>query len=437
MSTMVGAGVESVRAAFNWAAAQPTEAGPYDFSQTDMIVGDAARDGLTVLPVVLYTPSWDARPNPSGTIAIPQDDAPYAAYLTALVKRYGPNGTYWADNPALPKRPIREWQIWNEPNFTYYWPTRPFAPSYVALVKAADAAIKRADPGAEVVLAGMPNDAWNYLQKIYDVPHAGRYFDVVAVHPYTVIPSNVILFLQKMRAVMKRNGDARKPIVVTEMGWNSSIGHKPSDDFCCQSTAARQAAKVKAVLPLLAQNRAALKLQAFYYYTWASHGTNGGPSANWAGHLPDHRLHARPQARVRHVQARRARDRALPADRQAGRPVRGSVRLSRRHAAQAVPVAARILDAVSPPTGPSQPSRRAAGPPAAASDRPPERRPSQGYRAQSRPDTRPPIRRPASRSAPNLGRARAYRPKRRAAAHGMPGRLITPPAAQPRRQWMP
>jgi len=283
MSTMVGAGVESVRVAFNWASAQPTEDGPYDFSQTDMIVGDAARVGLTVLPVVIYTPGWDARPNPPGTIAIPQDDAPYAAYLTALVTRYGPNGTYWADNPTLPKRPIREWQIWNEPNFTFYWPTRPFAPSYVALVKAAHTAIKRADPGAQVVLAGMPNDAWDYLQKIYNVPHAAQYFDVVAVHPYTVIPSNVILFLQKMRAVMQRNGDARKPIVITEMGWNSSVGHKPSDDFCCQSTAARQAAKVKAVLPLLAQNRAALKLQAFYYYTWASHGTNGGPSDNWAG----------------------------------------------------------------------------------------------------------------------------------------------------------
>jgi hypothetical protein len=282
MSTMVGAGVESIRVAFDWATADPIEDGPFDFSQTDLIVGDAARDGLTVLPDVLYTPSWDARPNPSG-LAIPQDDAPYAAYLTALVKRYGPNGTYWADNPTLPKRPIREWQIWNEPNFTFYWPTRPFAPSYVALVKAAHAAIKQADPGAQVVLAGMPNDAWNYLQKIYNVPHAAQYFDVVAVHPYTVIPSNVILFLQKMRAVMQRNGDARKPLVITEMGWNSSIGHKPADDFCCQSTAARQAAKVKAVLPLLAQNRAALKLQAFYYYTWASHGTNGGPSAGWAG----------------------------------------------------------------------------------------------------------------------------------------------------------
>jgi hypothetical protein len=160
---------------------------------------------------------------------------------------------------------------------------RPFAPSYMALVKAAHTAIKQADPGAKVMLAGMPNDAWDYLQKIYDVPHAGRYFDVVAAHPYTVMPTNVILFLQKMRTVMKRNGDARKPIVITEMGWNSSVGHKPSDNFCCQSTAARQATKVAAVLPLLAQNRAALKLQAFYYYTWASQGTDGGPSASWAG----------------------------------------------------------------------------------------------------------------------------------------------------------
>jgi hypothetical protein len=283
MSTMVGTGVESVRVAFSWAMAQPTEGGPFDFSQTDTIVSDAARDGLTVLPVVIYTPSWDARPNPSGTIAIPRDDAPYAAYLSALVKRYGPSGTYWADHPTLPKRPIREWQIWNEPNFTFYWPTRPFAPSYVALVKAAHTAIKQVDPGAKVVLAGMPNDAWDYLQKIYNVPHAGRYFEVVAAHPYTVIPSNVILFLQKMRAVMQRNGDARTPIVITEMGWNSSIGHKPADNFCCQSTAARQAAKVKAVLPLLGQNRAALKLQGFYYNTWASQGTNGGPSADWAG----------------------------------------------------------------------------------------------------------------------------------------------------------
>jgi arabinogalactan endo-1,4-beta-galactosidase len=284
MTTMVSTGVESVRAAFNWAAAQPTAGGAYDFAQSDAIVTAAAQRGLTVLPVVMYTPNWDARSdNPAGTIQIPRDTAPYAAYVSALVKRYGPKGTFWSANPSLPKRAIRMWQIWNEPNFTYYWPTRPFAPSYVALLKAAHTAVHRADPGAKVVLAGMPNDAWKYLAQIYKVKGAGKAFDIASVHPYTVKPPNVILFLQKMRQVMSRNGNGGKPLIVTEMGWNNSIGHRPSDTDCCQSTTARQAQKIKQILPLLAKDRKALKLQAFYYYTWASQGVVGGPSDTWAG----------------------------------------------------------------------------------------------------------------------------------------------------------
>jgi hypothetical protein len=296
MSTMVSTGVESVRVAFNWAAAQPTAGGPYDFSQTDTIVADAARDGITVLPTVMYTPSWDASPNPPGTLAIPRRDGPYAAYLTALIRRYGPHGTFWSAHRSLPKRPIREWQIWNEPNFTYYWPTQPFARTYVALLKASHTAVHRADPGAKVVLAGMPNEAWQYLQQIYNVPGAGRAFDVVAAHPYTTRPIDVIVFMQKLRKVMKRNHNAGKPLVVTEMGWNNAIGHHPPDSDCCQSTTARQAAKVKTILPMLVQYRASLKLQAFYYYTWASHGTNGGSSENWAGIFQIHgsRLTAKP-----------------------------------------------------------------------------------------------------------------------------------------------
>jgi hypothetical protein len=133
------------------------------------------------------------------------------------------------------------------------------------------------------VLAGMPNEAWKYLSQIYGVKGAAGAFDVASVHPYTVKPANVILFLQKMRQVMARHRNAGKPLIVTEMGWNNSIGHRPTDTDCCQSTTARQAQKVKQILPQLAKDRKALKLQAFYYYTWASHGIVHGPSDNWAG----------------------------------------------------------------------------------------------------------------------------------------------------------
>ena len=62
-----------------------------------------------------------------------------------------------------PRNPIRSWQIWNEPNLTRYWNVAPWAPSYVALLKRADKALKAADPGSKTVLAGLPNESWKAL----------------------------------------------------------------------------------------------------------------------------------------------------------------------------------------------------------------------------------------------------------------------------------
>jgi hypothetical protein len=280
---MVSSGVESLRAAFDWAAAQPEPDGPIDFAQTDEIVGLAAQRGMTVLPVVLYAPGWDAVPHPDGALPIPASDAPYASYMRALVLRYGPRGSYWAQHPGTPRLPIRMWQIWNEPNFTAMWLIQPFAPSYMSLVAAAHAAIKQADPSAKVVLAGMPNDEWDYLKQIYAVKGARKDFDVVAAHPYTGTPANVIKFLQLVRAVMRGHGDAGKPLLVTETGWNSAVGRKPSDKFCCQTTVRGQVSDVKALLPLLGADRRKLDLLGFYYYTWVTQAYTGAPSFNFAG----------------------------------------------------------------------------------------------------------------------------------------------------------
>jgi arabinogalactan endo-1,4-beta-galactosidase len=281
-NTMVSAGVQSVRVVFSWPEAQPTDGGPISFDATDQVVTQAASHGLRVLPVVLYAPDWDAAPHADGTTAIPADDGPYADYVKALVLRYGPGGSFWLAHPALRPMPIRMWQIWNEPNFTFFWPKRPFAPSYVALVKAAHTAIKSVDPGGKVVLAGMPNLAWQYLTDIYKVPGARTAFDVASVNPYTVQPRNVIVFLRKVRSVMKRFGDSRKPLLASETGWQSSNGHAADND-CCQVTVKQQATKIAQELPLLAANRKSLRLQSFYYYTWVGDEFHNAPSFNFAG----------------------------------------------------------------------------------------------------------------------------------------------------------
>jgi arabinogalactan endo-1,4-beta-galactosidase len=285
---MEASGVQSVRTTFNWAAAQPVAGGPFDFSQSDRIVSLAAARGMTVLPIVMYCPPWAAlTPRDPGTLDVPADPAPYAAYAAALVHRYGPQGSFWATHRRLSRLPIERWQIWNEPSFDYYWP-QPFAPSYVPLLAAAHAAIKAADPAAQVVLPGFPDLAWQFLATIYQQGGGVQHdFDVVAAHPYTNLPANVVRFLGLMRTVMRRYHDPNKPIMITETGWNSSVGHNPSDDFCCQTTAAGQAADIRALMPILARHHIAQRLLAFYFYTWAGAEQDGTFSFNFAGLFDD------------------------------------------------------------------------------------------------------------------------------------------------------
>jgi hypothetical protein len=302
VSTMVADGVQSVRAAFSWSAAEPyetwadvpaaqelqfTDVGgqPINFYVTDMIVAATARRQMSVLPIVLYAPPWDATMNPNG-VATPTRNGPYAAYLTALIGRYGPHGSFWGQNPGIPKLPIRMWQIWNEPNIAFYW-KQPFATGYVSLLRAAHTAINRADPGAQVVLGALTNLAWQAVGQIYRVPGARGLFDIAAVNGFTLEPANVILYMRFMRDAMDRFGDRLKPLLATEISWPSAEG-KTSSHYDFDTTEAGQARDIAAVLPMLGQQRASLGLIGFYYYTWMGEENPGTQAFNFAGLLGFH-----------------------------------------------------------------------------------------------------------------------------------------------------
>jgi hypothetical protein len=242
---------------------------------------------MTVVPTVIVTPSWAALPRSGAGLARPRDNGLYAQYLTTLIQRYGPRGSFWGQNPTLPRRPIRMWEIWNEPDIVGFWPTQPFARSYVALLAAAHSAVKRADPGARVMLAGVPNFSWQILNSIYRVRGSRRVFDVVDVHPYTKRPSGVIKILQLVRASMKRGGDAKKPIIAGETGWPSSL-NQTAHRFDFETTPAGQARNLRALLPLLAANRRSLGLVGFYWYTWMGDEYQGAYPFNFSGLLSSH-----------------------------------------------------------------------------------------------------------------------------------------------------
>jgi hypothetical protein len=277
---MASSGVETVRVAFDWAAAQPAAGGPIDLTTTDAVVIAAAQRRMPVLPVVHRAPGWAAARPSDGPASSPSGTAAFAQYLTALVQRYGPTGSLWAERPGLPRLPIREWQIWNEPNLTLYWTPQPFAKRYVALLKASRRALRAQDPGAKIVLAGLPNISWVALREIYRAGGRGA-FDAVALHPYTRTPGNILRLVRLARKETRRFHDGRVPIWLTEISWASSRG-KVNGLPGLVTDERGQAARLRAALPRLARARKKLRIQKVIWYTWISREGSRNPF-DWSG----------------------------------------------------------------------------------------------------------------------------------------------------------
>jgi hypothetical protein len=279
LALMRSSGVGSTRIAVDWRTIEPARGAP-DFTGLDAFVAAAAQHRIDVLPVVLGAPGWAAR-DPAVPSSPPRDPVEYAGFLTTLIQRYGPSGVFWQSHPELQPRPVRRWQIWNEPDLGKYWAQKDWAPGYVRLLRAARKAVKAADRSAQVVLAGLTNSSWLDLRRVY---HAGggRLFDLAAVHPFSRRVANVLKIVALVRAEMRRHGDARKPLVLSEVSWSSGLGHS-TFNYGWEMTEAGQAASLSRALLGLAARRRPDHIAAVYWYTWLSPAIGGGDSFAYSG----------------------------------------------------------------------------------------------------------------------------------------------------------
>jgi hypothetical protein len=308
---MARSGVQSMRVVFEWVDVQPfasmsdvpapdrqffvdRHGVPTDFRTTDRIVDRTVRAGVDVLPVVQVVPDWAARHpgsfnDPKRYGSPPRKTSDYARFLRTLIERYGPHGDFWSGRPAAQRRPIRRWQVWNEPMVPNYWNDQPFANGYVALLRAAHHAVHVADPGAEVLSAGMPNlgpgyAAWDWLAQLYSAGARGA-FDAIAVHPYATNALNVLPTVGQVRALMSAHGDRRVPIVVTEVSWSrrASLGLPATALSTFDSTRAGQARRLRATFRLLAAAHRALGIEGVFWITWLSDERDPADWTQWTG----------------------------------------------------------------------------------------------------------------------------------------------------------
>ena len=270
---MATSGVESVRTPFEWYRAQRKRGAPFDLRRTDKLVLHAASHGLDVLPVPIIAPPW-ARQYKNVTYSPPVKSSYYVAYLRALVQRYGPNGTFWLQNPQLVPQPIHAWQIWNEPHLSFQWSIPKgfdYAPGYGQLLRASYKAIKQEDPTATVVLAGLSNESWKYLDHLYRKGHIKGSFDVAALHPYTSKPDGVITLIKRFRIVLRNFKDPTKPIWLTELGLPASKGEKNANGNLQTTDEGMAQFLWRAYSKIVDNVRSSLGgVERAYWYTWAS-----------------------------------------------------------------------------------------------------------------------------------------------------------------------
>ena len=275
---IASSGATSVRIAFYWNAGQPLGPGAVDFSVYDAPVLAAAQHGLGVLPVVFSTPPWArdrrCRPRLAAARSCRLRGLPHRARASLRA-----GGSLWAEHPEVRARPIRAWQLWNEPNLRGYWSQQPFAKGYVRLLKAARGALRAADRRALAVLAGLPN-GWDALRRIYQAG-GRRYFDAVAIHPYTARADRVPRYVLAARRVMRRFGDRRKPVWVTEISWPAAKG-RAKDPIGIATDDRGQARRLRRGLTALAAARRRLRVRRVYWYTWLSAESNASVFA-WSG----------------------------------------------------------------------------------------------------------------------------------------------------------
>ncbi len=261
-----------------WNRMQP-QPGPIDFETLDRKAAAARRLGVKVLYVFAYTPTW-ASSHPEwphytgrGATAPPKSLAPWERFVFETARRY--------------RGAIDHFEVWNEPNGGFFKGT---VEDYVALLRSAYCAVKRANPDATVIGVSGTGGYLPWMERVF---HLGglKFMDAVSVHTYTSPSSpeeaNLPGRLAATRALIAKYG-GRQPLWNTEVGywvpdrsgvepltpaeiaakapadiapnWKASWPYRPVDEYAAAAMLARH----------YLLNMAA-GVRHVFWYSWVSH----------------------------------------------------------------------------------------------------------------------------------------------------------------------
>jgi hypothetical protein len=247
MQMIADAGFRWIRQEFTWEDIEIHGKGDFEdrrhepyrsaWEKYDHIVDLAELYDVKIIARLSNPPEWSrAEGNAAGPFAPPDNLDDYGDFVETVIRRY--------------EGRIQHYQIWNEPNIYPEWGERPVSPEeYTELLEVGYRRIKEACPQCTVISGALaqtiplgPRDLndFIFLQRMYDAG-AGEFFDVLAMQGYGLwsgptdrrMRPRVLNFSRPLylREIMVKNGDAHKPIWITEMNWNAPPPDLPERPF--------------------------------------------------------------------------------------------------------------------------------------------------------------------------------------------------------------
>ena len=210
-------GIDTWRGSFGWDDYEP-QRGVYDFGWLHSFAQLADRYGIKLRPYIGYTPDWAAAGGRDKNVwnDPPRKVQDWFDFLYALTRAMSVHSN------------ILSYEIYNEVNDSTWWDGS--ASAYNEILRAGADAIRRGDPHAQVLMAGMVYPDYGWLSQICEDYGNAAVFDIVPFHAYpeTWETSTVETYLDAQyyeRFVPEVEQQCkRQPIWINELGFATTKG---------------------------------------------------------------------------------------------------------------------------------------------------------------------------------------------------------------------
>ncbi|MCC7372691.1 MAG: hypothetical protein IT306_30040 [Chloroflexi bacterium] len=249
------AGFTWVKQRFEWRNIEKIKKNEFQWHEPDLVIDKINKAGLGIIARLDNQPDWARKDKIFPASGPPDNIEDWKDFVQDFAERY--------------KGKIQIYEIWNEPNISREWGNqKPDAKAYTEMLRVSYTEIKKIDPNAIIVSAGLsPTTEQSdravadlvFLREMYQ-NGAKAYFDMLGVHapgfkaapdvdpsvvakdatltnndPSPEASKRVYSFrhAEDLRKIMEENGDQNKQVAIMEMGWTTDS--RPNSPYAWHS----------------------------------------------------------------------------------------------------------------------------------------------------------------------------------------------------------